>query len=195
MNKAALVLVTIFMTACGHGGSPTSSVSSSPTPVVPSVPQWPPADAVKTSTFTNVTDYSCSTISGGGVKCFDGSTITLIPTLSSTILNDIVVAQNIVCARVEPNGPAADCTSLSDVTCTAPATQNVTYCWNISDGVVQTIDEGARYSIAPFTDGIKSMTNNAGGICMVWTAYDASGVFDNNYSSCGSTLNVSGWIE
>lgn len=200
--KKLVVLMLVGLVGCaesGGGGSRSSGSSSSPTvtPVVTPAPVgtvWPLSTAISTST---VGSYSCSTLNTGGVKCYDGSNIITLNGISAYTFTKIVVNTTIACVMIEPNGAAQTCTALNDPACTAPATGNLLYCWNLSDMSALAMDQGDHlgFPSPTYSSGPKDIFASGSDICLVQSTYLAGSSFVQEDTVCGDNIHSWGYIQ
>lgn len=200
-NLYVIAILSISLTACGsRGGSAESKAIAAPgTPAAPgsSTPAWPLSTALMTETFGA---FSCSYLSTGEIKCHSGTTTYHVVGLSNIVPAKMVVGSAAACILVETNGPAADCTTLTDPACTAPATANQVYCWNYFDSAIN-VDQGTQmgFGAPTYASGPKDISlDGSNNVCIEETSYlsaGSGGAFVQNQTVCAPGVNSLGWIE
>ena len=199
--KNVLMLSMLVLVGCsqgGGGGGGSSGGSSVSAPTVTPAPinsVWPLSSATITVTYGSI---SCSIISTGGVKCYDGNNIITLNSISTFGLTKLVVGTTTACAMIEPNGAAQTCSSLSSSSCTAPATSNLLYCWNLSDmSVVQVFqNDNLGFSSPTYNSGPKNVyVASNGNMCVVQSTYLSNGTFSREDTVCGNNIHSWGYIQ
>lgn len=201
--KYVMLFLGLFLAACSNGGGSSSSLATQPINLPPAIETpppgapalvWPPVGAVSTVTLGST---SCSSLALG-MKCTDGTSIYSWNALNFFQISDIKISADVICGLYQPNGPAVDCSSLGDPSCTAPATNNSAFCMNVADfNLVNMIAQGDHigFGSPTFQSGTKSISVVSGQMCIETTAYLSGAAFDSNTLSCGTSVNTAGHLE
>lgn len=192
------IFFALLLTSCAkHSSSVEASRAPAIVPVAPAISiTWPRADAAQTSTYSA---YSCSILNSKGVACYDGAQTTYTqPVPYTNEMDEVLVADGIICAIADSIGSPVACTDLTDPTCTNPPTSAQVLCWTPTNTtpVLMHIAEQAGYDAVNYNSGPLSLSASGAQACITASSFDAvTNLWVADSTRCGTTIQAGGGLQ